>query len=102
MITEFKSYTSVDISTSGTVVYTVPAATKAVVIGFLISNKFSNVIYVDIDVASISYGKSLPLPNGSTLSALDGKLVMDASETISITIDTASAADAYISVMEMT
>lgn len=102
MNTAFKSETASGIGTSPTTIYTVPASTTSLVIGFTISNITANIVYANISIAGISYGKNLPIPSGSTLSALDGKLVMQTTETVVITMDVASAADVYFSVMEMT
>lgn len=102
MISTFKAHTSTDVGTAGTIVYTTPASTTSVVIGFLIANKVGSIIYADIDVAGISYGVNLPIPSGSTLSALDGKLVMEEGTALTITMDVDTAADVYLSVMEMT
>ena len=88
-------------------VYTVPSSTTTVVIGLTISNLSSNSITVDVKLEpasgdNIHIGKNLPVPSGSTINALSGKLVMETADVLKVQSDTANSADVATSVMEIT
>ena len=89
------------ITNTETMVYTVPAATTTVVIGFIISNTTDSLIEVDIEVAGKWLGKNIPIPAGSSLSPLDGKIVLEAADEVNVTADTATCGDAILSIMEI-
>lgn len=101
MANTFLSATSANIGTTEAIIYTVPAATTTVVIGFLVANKASSMVNVTLATGSITLGKDLPIPSGSSLSALDGKLVLGAGDTVTVQSDTAASVDAILSVMEI-
>lgn len=82
-------------------VYTVPADTTTVVIGFMISNLTTSLVEVDIEAASTNLGTNIPIPAGSALSALDGKLVLEAADTVTVSCDTATGVEAVLSIMEI-
>lgn len=90
-----------DISTSPATVYTVPAATTTVVIGFMIANVTSALIEVDIEAAGKKLGVGIPIPAGSSLSVLDGKLVLETTDTVVVTSDTVDSAEVILSIMEI-
>jgi len=102
MAETFKNYVSNGVGTSSTTVYTVPSATTAVIIGCNIANQDAAAISVDIQLGSTYIVKGAPVPSGSALSVLDGKIIMEAADTLSITSDTASSADIILSVLELT
>ena len=88
-------------------VYTVPSSTTTVVIGLTISNLASNSITVDVKLEpasgdNIHIGKNLPVPSGSTINALSGKLVMETADVLKVQSDTANSVDIALSVMEIT
>ena len=88
-------------------VYTVPSSTTTVVIGLTISNLYSNSITVDVKLEpasgdNIHIGKNLPIPTGSTINALSGKLVMQTADVLKVQSDTANSADIATSIMEIT
>ena len=100
MANTFKRYTAT-LTNSQATVYTVPASTTAIIIGFMISNTTGSTVYVDVEAISVDLGKSLPIPSGSSLSVLDGKLVLEATDTIKVTGDTATSGDIILSLLEM-
>jgi len=102
MANTFKNYTSASIGTSATTVYTVPSATTAVVIGLNVANRTAGTVYVDAQLGSTYIVKAAPIPTGSALSVLDGKIIAEATDTIVVTSDTASSIDAIVSVLEQT
>ena len=100
MANTFKNYTSSSVGTSATTVYTVPSATSAVLIGCNLANKTTAAVYVDVQVAGVYLVKGAPVPSGSALSVLDGKIVGEAADTVVVTSDTASSIDVIVSVLE--
>ena len=88
-------------------VYTVPSSTTTVVIGLGISNLSNNSITIDVKLEpasgdNIHIGKNLPIPSGSTINALSGKLVMETADVLKVQSDTANSADIATSIMEIT
>jgi len=100
MANTFKNYTSASVGTSATTVYTVPASTTAVIIGCNVANRTASSITVDVQLGSTYIIKDAPVPSGSALSVLDGKIIAETTETIVVTSDTASSADVILSVLE--
>ena len=102
MANTFKNYTGASIGTSPSTVYTVPASTTAVIIGLNLANRTASSVTVDVQLGSTYIVKGAPVPAGSALSALDGKIIAETTETIVVTSDTASSIDAIVSVLEQT
>ena len=100
MANTFKRYTSASIGTGATTVYTVPSATTAIVLGFNLSNRVATSVTADCQVAGIYIVKGVPLPSNSGLSVLDGKMILEAGDTVVVTGNTASSVDVILSVME--
>jgi len=100
MANTFKNYTSSNVGTSPATVYTVPGATTSVTIGLNISNVTANQITVDVQAAGVYVVKDAPIPAGSALSVLDGKIILEATDTVVVTSDTATSADVILSVLE--
>jgi len=46
--------------------------------------------------------KGAPIPANSALSLLDGKIILEAGDTVVVTSDTAASADVILSVLEQT
>jgi hypothetical protein len=102
MANTFKNYTSASVGTGATTTYTVPSATTSVVIGCNLANRTSSQIKVDVQVAGVFLIKGVPLPANSALSVLDGKVILETTDTVVITSDTASSCDVIVSVLEQT
>lgn len=96
----FKNYTSASVGTSPVTTYTVPASTTAVTIGLTIANTTGSQIVVDVQCAGVYVIKDAPIPAGSALSVLDGKIILETTDTVVVTSDTASSADVILSVLE--
>jgi len=94
------NYTSASVGTSPATLYTVPASTTGTIVGLQIANTSASQIAVDVQVAGVYVVKGAPIPAKSALSVLDGKLVVKTTETVVITSDTATSADAILSVLE--
>jgi len=80
--------------------YTVPASTVAVVIGCNVANVTASQITFSVQAAGVYLVKDVPLPAGSAISVLDGKIILEAAETVVVTSNTASSADVILSVLE--
>jgi len=82
--------------------YTVPSATTSIIIGFVISNKTNAEITFSASASGVQItGSNTPIPTASALSILDGKIVLQAGDTITARCNTANAADALISILEI-
>ena len=102
MANVFKNYTSSGIGTGATTVYTVPSATTSVTIGLNLANVTASQIKVDVQAAGAYVVKDAPIPSGAALSVLDGKIILEATDTVVVTSDTASSTDVILSVLEQT
>jgi hypothetical protein len=88
-------------------VYTTPASTTTVIIGLTIGNLINNSVTTDIKLEPVSgdnihIGKNLPIPSGSSLNALSGKVVLETGDILKVQSDTANSVDIALSIMEIT
>lgn len=102
MANTFKNYTSTSVGTGATTTYTVASATTSVMIGCTVANTTASSIKVDVQAAGVYLIKDAPIPTGSTLSVLDGKVILETTDTVIVTSDTASSCDVIVSVLEQT
>lgn len=103
MANTFKRYpSSASVGTSATTILTVGASTTSIVLGINLANVTSSQIKVDVQAAGVYLVKDVPIPAGAGLSVLDGKLILEAADTVVVTSDTASSCDVIVSVMEQT
>jgi hypothetical protein len=100
MANTFKNYTSASVGTSPVTTYTVPASTTSVMIGCNLSNTSAAQITVDVQAAGIYILKGAPIPAGSALSVLDGKIILETTDTVVVTSSAATSADVIVSVLE--
>jgi len=100
MANTFKNYVSASVGTSAVTVYTVPSNTTSVVIGLNVANRSASQITVDVQLGSTYIIKAVPIPVASSLSVLDGKIIMETTETLVVTSSAASSADVILSVLE--
>ncbi len=100
MANTFKNYTSASVGTSAVTVYTVPASTTSVTIGLTVANTTASQIKIDVQAAGVYVIKDAPIPAGSALSVLDGKIILETTDTVVVTSDTATSADVILSVLE--
>jgi hypothetical protein len=110
MANTFKRKLSRSVGTTPTAVgaYTVASATQVTVIGLAVSNTSSSQVLVD---ATVNDGtndtylvKQAPVPSGGALVIIGGdqKVVLEPSDSIKVTSDTASSIDAVMSILEIT
>ena len=85
------------------------ATTKTVLVGLSVANLISNSITIDIQMesatgtnANVYIGKGLPIPSGSALNALTGKIIMEVNDILKITSSADSSIDIALSLMEIT
>jgi len=102
MANTFKNYTSASVGTGATTTYTVPSATTAIMMGCNLANRTASQIAVDVQCAGVYLVKGAPIPANSALSVLDGKIILETTDTVVVTSDTASSADVIVSVLEQT
>lgn len=102
MANTFKNYTSASVGTGATTTYTVPSSTTSIMMGCNLANRTTSQIAVDVQVAGVYLVKGAPIPANSALSVLDGKIILEAADTVVVTSDTASSADVIVSVLEQT
>lgn len=102
MANTFKNYTSASVGTGATTTYTVPSSTTSVMIGCNLANRTTSQIKVDVQAAGAYVIKGAPIPSGSALSVLDGKIILETTDTVVVTSDTASSCDIIVSVLEQT
>ena len=108
MANVFKLRTKANVGVTTTAVYTVPAATTTTVIGITLANTSGSSINVGVGVSRVSSDsvkllKDAPIPQGSTLEFMQGnKIVLEATDTITVVSDTASSLDASITILELT
>jgi|TARA_R100000081_G_C4751511_1_gene134639 hypothetical protein len=113
MANTFKVATKAGV-TSSDVIYTVASGT-AVVIGLVLGNTTGSQVTATVSLVSDTANRtnandeqnqtvelitSAPIPSGSSLSPLDGKIVMEATDNI--TVSASGAVDVILSIMEIT
>jgi len=114
MANTFKVITKAGV-TSEDVIYTVAGSTTAVILGLVLGNTTGSQITGTVTLSSDTANRSgandeanqdvelvtnAAIPAGSSLSVLDGKVVMEATDVIKVT--GSGATDVIISVMEQT
>ena len=102
MANVFKNSTDTAVGTSPSTSYTVPAATTAVMIGMTVANIHSQQVIISVQVAGVYLVQEAPVPVGSSLSVLDGKIILEASDTVVVTSSEAASIDVIISILEQT
>lgn len=110
MANTFKRKLSRDIGNSAIQigVYTVPAATTAVVIGLNLTNISGSAItanvYLNDGAANTDILVNGPISSGSSLVAVGGdqKIVLETGDSIYVQSSAASSVDAIMSIMEIT
>ena len=100
MADTFKNYTNTSVGVSATTTYTVPSATTSVMIGCNLANTSAAQIKVSVQCAGVYLVKGAPIPANSALSVLDGKVILETTDTVVVTSDTASSTDVIVSVLE--
>tara|TARA_B100001287_G_C22644136_1_gene511737 strand:+ start:1021 stop:1350 length:330 start_codon:yes stop_codon:yes gene_type:complete len=109
MANAFKLVTDTAVGTSPATVYTCPSATETTIIGLNLANISSSSVQADVQIENndgdnIYLIKAAPIPIGSSLVAVGGdqKVVLNASDVLKVTSNTASSIDVALSILEIT
>ena len=110
MANAFKNSITGSIGTNGVKVYETPAATATTIIGVNIANSVSQNISVSVMMRDTSANKvvylvkdALVMPGSSNvLVGGEQKLVLEATDFLSVTSSLANSADVIVSVLEIT
>jgi hypothetical protein len=113
MANTFKVKTKAGVGTSITTVYTVPSSTTTVVLGLIVGNVTGSTVtatvHVETDTSdtetngNVELVTGAPIPAGGSLETLGGgKLVLQTTDILRVTSDTASSLDIALSIMEIT
>jgi hypothetical protein len=110
MANAFKNSITGSVGTAGVKVYETPAATSTTIIGVNIANSVSQNISVSVMMRDTSANKAvflvkdaLVMPGSSNvLVGGEQKLVLEATDFISVTSSLANSADVIVSVLEIT
>lgn len=109
MANVFKNSLLSSVGTTGQIAYTTPSATTTTVIGVNVANAASQNISVSVMLRDVSANKvvylvkdALITQGGSTvLVGGEQKVVMEASDFLSVTSSLANSADVIVSVLEL-
>ena len=88
-------------SQAGQICYTTPADKTGLIIGLLAANITDQVATVDVAINSDFIIKSAPVPPGSTLAILDGKLAVEANEVLTVTSSQNNAVQLTATILEL-
>ena len=109
MANTFKIKTDTAVGTSAATIYTCPSATQTTIIGLSVANIVASQITVDVqlennDGDNIYLVKAAPVPVVSALVVVGGdqNVVMEASDVLKVTTNTASSGDVALSILEIT
>ena len=110
MANTFKLKTKANVGVTTVGIYTAPAATTTVVIGITMANTSGSGVNVGVAFSrtsdtqdDISLLKNAPIPQGSSLEFMAGnKVVLEATDTVTVDSDTNNSVDAALTIMEIT
>ena len=108
MANTFKLKTKANIGISTQNVYVVPSATTTVVIGITLANVSGTGCLVGIGITrpstdDVKLLKNAPIPQGSSLEFMSGnKVVLEASDTLTVDSDSNNSVDVTLTIMETT
>jgi hypothetical protein len=108
MANSFKLKTKANVGVTTQNVYVVPSATTTTVIGITLANISGSGIIVGVGITrtaadNIKLLKNVPIPQGSSLEFMQGnKVVLEASDTLTVNSDTNNSLDVALTIMEMT
>tara|TARA_B000000532_G_C18646235_1_gene310560 strand:+ start:36 stop:347 length:312 start_codon:yes stop_codon:yes gene_type:complete len=100
MANVFKNYTVDGGGTSLSTFHTVPSNKTMVIIGLNVANVTSSQIAVDVKIGNVFLIKGVPIPANTAFSVLDGKIIAETGDAITIQSDTNASVDGVLSVLE--
>ena len=119
MANTFRVHTKAAVGTSAQTLYAVGGSTTAIILGLVLGNVTGSAVNVTVTLESdtshddgagsnftngnVELVTNAPVPAGGSLEILSGsKVVMEATDVLKVTSDTASSIDASLSFMEIT
>ena len=108
MANTFKLKTKANVGITTQNVYVVPSATTTVVIGITLANTSGTGCLVGVGITrpstdDVKLLKNAPIPQGSSLEFMSGnKVVLEASDTLTVDSDSNNSVDATLTIMEIT
>ena len=110
MANTFKLKTKANVGVTTVGIYTAPSSTTTVVIGITLANTSGSGVNVGVAVSRTSTTKeyvnllkNAPIPQGSSLEFMGGnKVVLEATDTVTVDSDTNNSIDAALTIMEIT
>ena len=108
MANTFKLKTKANVGSTTQNVYVVPSATTTVVIGITLANVSGSGVIVGVGITrpssdDVKVLKNVPIPQGSSLEFMSGnKVVLEASDTLTVDSDSNNSVDATLTIMEIT
>ena len=108
MANTFKLKTKANVGVPTVGIYTAPAATTTVVIGITMANTAGSGVNVGVGITrasaeDIKLLKNAPLPQGSSLEFMAvNKIVLEATDTLTVDSDINNSVDAALTIMEIT
>ena len=109
MANTFKLKTKANVGVTTVGIYTAPAATTTVVIGITMANTSGSGVNVGVGITragtteDVKLLKNAPSPQGSSLEFMAGnKIVLEATDTVTVDSDTNNSIDAALTIMEIT
>ena len=107
MANNFKLKTKASVGISTENVYVTPSATTTTVIGITLCNTSGSGINVGVGITRASADdikilKNVPIPQGSSLEFMQGnKVVLEATDTLTVNSDTNSSFDVALTILEI-
>ena len=108
MANTFKLKTKANVGITTQNDYVVPSATTTVVIGITLANTSGTGCLVGVGITrpstdDVKLLKNAPIPQGSSLEFMSGnKVVLEASDTLTVDSDSNNSVDATLTIMEIT
>ena len=109
MANTFKLKTKANVGVTTVGIYTAPAATTTVVIGITMSNTSGSGVNVGVGITragtteDVKLLKNAPIPQGSSLEFMAGnKIVLEATDTVTVDSDANNSVDTALTIMEIT
>lgn len=107
MANTFKSTANVNIEVTSNTIYTCPAATQTTLIGMTLSNKSAGTVTANVFLrrsgTDYSIISNAPILTGSSLVPIGGdqKVVLQAADTVKVTVSANNALDTIVSLLEI-
>jgi hypothetical protein len=107
MANNFKLKTKAGVGVSTENVYVTPSATTTTIIGITLCNTSGSGINVGVGITRASADdikilKNVPIPQGSSLEFMQGnKVVLEATDTLTVDSDTNSSLDVALTILEI-